>query len=53
MVLSPYQAPGRLSTNSIIRFLIAVSGSRPVAPPMLSAMFAGRLVAGVMAVTAG
>src|SRR3970282_183396 len=44
---------GKSSTHWIIRFLIAASGSRPTAPPMLSAMFAGRLVAGVMAVTAG
>lgn len=32
---------------------MASSGSRPRAPPMLSAMFSDRLVAGVMAVTAG
>jgi hypothetical protein len=32
---------------------MAASGSRPIAPPTLSAMFAGRLVAGVMAVTVG
>jgi hypothetical protein len=36
-----------------MRFLMAASGSRPTAAPMLSAMLDGRLVAGVMAVTAG
>ena len=32
---------GNSSTSWIIRFLMAASGSRPTAPPMLSAMFVG------------
>jgi hypothetical protein len=47
------QAVGSESTNWIMRRRMASSGSRPIPPPRLSAMLRGRLVAGVIAVTAG
>src|SRR5690606_18330457 len=49
----PRCAAGSASTSSIMRWRVAASGRRPMAPPRLSRMWRAWLVAGVMTVTAG